>query len=240
MGDPMREVVDPFLAAADGVTGGPYAAVLYGSLARGDFLPGRSDINLLLVFPALPARLLDDLRPALRAWHGRGFPPPLLFTAEEWARAVDVHQLELADILSSYRVLRGSDPVAGLRPDPGLLRRALEQEFRGKVLRLRQAYGTAGDDPRALGATATASAGTMLVLLRGVVTLHGGAVPPATPALLEAAGRASGADLAPVAAVVARRPDAAWSCSATEFSAYLAAVTAVAHHVDRFDPGVSR
>lgn len=238
--DPMRDVVQPFLAAADGASTEPYAAVLYGSLARGEFLPGRSDINLLVILPGIWPRLLDELRPGLRAWAGHGFPPPLLFTTEEWARAHDVYQLELADILASYRVLRGQDPVAGRRLDPRLLRRALERELRGKVLRLRQAYGTAGSEPETLGATATASAGTALVMLRGVLALHGLPVPTTTPALLEAAARCTGLDLAPVGAVAAHRPDHRWACPAADFAAYLAAVTAVADHVDRFDPGEPR
>lgn len=240
MSDPVREVVEPFLAAVDSAAGGPYSAVLYGSLARGEFLPGRSDINLLVVLPDVWPGLLDDLRPGLRTWFGHGFPPPLLFTAEEWGRAHDVYQLELADILVAYQVLRGPDPVAGVRLDPGLLRRALERELRGKVLRLRQAYGTAGLEPGTLGATATQSIGTVLVLLRGVLAMHGRPVPPDTPALLEAAAHQAGVDLGALGMVAAHRPDRRWSCSAAEFTAYLAAVTAVAHHVDRFDPGVPR
>jgi hypothetical protein len=240
MADPMREVVEPFLAVVDSAAGGPYSAVLYGSLARGEFLPGRSDINLLVVLPDIWPGLLDDLRPGLRNWYGHGFPPPLLFTAQEWGWAHDVYQLELADILASYQVLRGPDPVAGVRLEPGLLRRALERELRGKVLRLRQAYGTAGQEPETLGATATQSAGTVLVLLRGVLAMHGHPVPQATSALLEAAAHQTGADLTAVGVAVAHRPDRRWSCSAAEFTAYLAAVSAVAHHVDRFDPGVPR
>lgn len=238
--DPMHGVVDPFLAAADDAADTPYTAVLYGSLARGEFVPGRSDINLLVVFPEVWPRLLDGLRPALRTWHGHGFPPPLLFTAEEWARAHDVYQLELADILASYRVLRGQDPVASTRLQPSLLRRALERELRGKVLRLRQAYGTAGDEPETLGSIATASAGTMLVMLRGVLAMHGVPVPPKTVDLLEAVGRRLGLDVAPVGAVAAHRPDKRWACPPAEFMAYLAAVTTVADHVDRFDTGEPR
>src|SRR5690606_38427412 len=64
--DPMRDVVEPFLAAADGASTEAYAAVLYGSLARGEYVPGRSDINLLVIFPGIWPRLLDELRPGLR------------------------------------------------------------------------------------------------------------------------------------------------------------------------------
>ncbi|HEX9892460.1 MAG TPA: nucleotidyltransferase domain-containing protein, partial [Gemmatimonadales bacterium] len=38
-----------FLERADVVFGPQYSAVLHGSAVRGDYLPGRSDLNLLVV-----------------------------------------------------------------------------------------------------------------------------------------------------------------------------------------------
>ncbi len=43
-----------------------------------------------------------------------------------------------------YRVLRGSDPLAGMEVRPADLRAALEREFRGKLMRLRQGYALYG------------------------------------------------------------------------------------------------
>ena len=49
MRESVARVVDPFLTEADKALGQGYSAVLYGSAARGDFVPGRSNINLMLV-----------------------------------------------------------------------------------------------------------------------------------------------------------------------------------------------
>ena len=46
-----------------------------------------------------------------------------------------------------YQVLRGADPLQGVRVDRADLRKALEREFRGKLLRLRQGYATYAPDP---------------------------------------------------------------------------------------------
>jgi hypothetical protein len=80
----------------------------------------------------------------------------------------------------------------------------------------------------------------MLVMLRGVLAMHGVPVPPKTVDLLEAVGRRLGLDVAPVGEVAAHRPDKRWACPAAQFMAYLAAVATVADHVDRFDTGEPR
>ena len=64
MHDSVDRVVTPFLAAADAALGAGYSALLYGSAARGDYIAGRSDINLMLV--------LDDPSPGAPASAGSG------------------------------------------------------------------------------------------------------------------------------------------------------------------------
>ena len=49
------EIIEPFLAKVDAAAGAGYSAVLYGSVARGEDIPGLSDINLLLVLDRLNA-----------------------------------------------------------------------------------------------------------------------------------------------------------------------------------------
>lgn len=240
MRDPMAAVVDPFLEAIDPVAGAGWSAVLYGSLARGHFVPERSDINLMLVLPELAHTTLDGFRTGMERWSTAGYPPPLLFTAAEWIRAQDVYQVELADMLVGYRVLRGPDPLATARVRPADLRRQLERELRGKLLRLRQGYALLGDDPAGMGELALRSVPTVLVLLRGLLAM-GGAPAAVTPAeVVAGAEAATGLDLQPIGRVAARRTEPRWECSQQEFLTYLAAVTSVADFVDRFDPGEPR
>jgi hypothetical protein len=240
MRDPMAAVVEPFLEAIDPVAGAGWSAVLYGSLARGHFVPERSDINLMLVLPALDRATLDGFRAGMERWSTAGYPPPLLFTAAEWIRAQDVYQVELADMLVGYRVLRGPDPLGTARVRAPELRRQLERELRGKLLRLRQGYTLVGDDPAGMGELALRSAPTVLVLLRGVLAMTG-APPAVTPSdVVSGAEAATGLGLQPIGAAAAHRHEPRWECSQQEFLNYTAAVTSVADFVDRFDPGEPR
>jgi hypothetical protein len=133
----------------------------------------------------------------------------------------------------SYQVLRGSDPLAGVQVDLGDLRKALEREFRGKLLRLRQGYSTYAPEPAALGSLGLQSAATILVLLRGVLTVAGKPVPTEASELAGAAAALVGFEPEHLLHVVRHRSDREWRCGATEFENYMTAVEQTAQFVDQ-------
>ena len=158
----------------------------------------------------------------------------------EWARATDVFPIEIADMRCGYEVLRGPDPVAGLQVAPADLRRALEREFRGKLLRLRQGYVAAAGDPVALGLLAERSSGTFLVLLRALLVLLGHSVPAEAVEVVAAAAGAMGMDGEPLLNVVRHRVERGWRCPPGEFEGYLDAVASAATFLDQLQLGDQR
>lgn len=231
------KIVEPFLAAVDQAGAGSYSAVLYGSAARGGYVPGRSDVNLLLVFERLDPDTLHRLARPFERWPRNGAAPPLIASAGEWARASDVFPLEITDMRTGYEVLRGSDPIAGLTVRPADLRQALEREFRGKLLRLRQGYVAAERDAGALGELGLASVPTILVLFRGLLALSGGRIPDAHAELVRAAAGVAGFDAEAVLVPLAHRSDRRWKWDPGEFERYLSAVERAAAYVDNLQPG---
>jgi hypothetical protein len=240
MRDAVDRVLGPFLSQVDAALGGGYSAVLYGSAARGDFVPGRSDLNLILVTDDLSPARLSALGAAFAAWRKSGYEPPLVILRSEWARASDVFPIEITDMRCGYQVLRGGDPVSGLQVAPGDLRHALEREFRGKLLRLRQGYMAAAGDPAALGALAGRSSATFLVLLRALLVLLGRPVPHEPVEVAASAAAAMGVDGEPLLNVVRHRGDRDWRCSPAEFEGYLDAVARAATFLDQLQLGDER
>lgn len=237
MHESVDRVVAPFLGAADAALGSGYSALLYGSAARGDYIAGRSNINLMLVLDdASPARL-RAMAPAFTAWTKVMPEPPLVITRTEWARASDVFPIEITDMRAGYQVLRGSDPLTGARVDRADLRQALERELRGKLLRLRQGYAAAAGDEKRLGELAAGSAGAILVLLRSLLTLADRPVPAAPAALAAEAAEVVGAAPAGLVVPVERRGQRGWRCSPQEFEQYLDAVAHAAGYVDQLQLG---
>jgi predicted nucleotidyltransferase len=235
--DAVEQVVEPFLTAADAVLGPGYSALLYGSAARGDYVPGRSDINLLLILDAVAPPTLRGLGPAFAAWRKSSPHPPLVIARAEWDRADDTFPIELADMRTAYRVLRGADPLAGRAVDRADLRRAVERELRGKLLRLRQGYVAAAADQALLGEVAGRSAATIMVLLRAILVLLDRAVPGNPLELAAAAAGAIGVDGEPLLDVIRHRAEAGWRCTPREFEEYLDTVARATVFVDQLQLG---
>lgn len=237
MADIIQRVVDPFLADCDRLLGAGYSAVLHGSVARGEYLEGWSDVNLLLVLESAEPEVLRALTVPFAAWGKHHLAPPLLLSRAEWHRASDAFPVEITDIRSAYRVLRGSDPMTEVAVRPQDLRAALERDLRGKLLRLRQGYVALAADPGALAALARDTIPSVIVLLRGVLVLAGAQVPVPRAAVADIAWRVTGIDTTPLKEILAHLGDGAWACPAELFTAYLAVVEAVLRHVDHLTPG---
>jgi predicted nucleotidyltransferase len=240
MRDSVARVVDAFLGETDSALGQGYSAILYGSAARGDYIPGRSDINLMLVIDQLSPQVLRSLGRGFAAWRKAAREPPLVLSRAEWNRASDAFPIEISDMRSSYKVLRGADPLQGAQVDAADLRKALEREFRGKLLRLRQGYATYAPDPAALGGLGLQSAATILVLLRGVLTLLGKPVPHDSLELAVQAAAAVGFEGEHLLHVVRHREDREWRCDAPEFENYMEAVEHTARFLDQLQIGDQR
>jgi hypothetical protein len=240
MRDAVDRVVGPFLSQVDSVLGNGYSAVLYGSAARDDFVPGRSNLNLMLITDDLSPARLAGLGAAFAIWRKSGYEPPLVILRSEWGRATDVFPIEITDMRCGYEVLRGPDPLAGLQVALADLRQALEREFRGKLLRLRQGYVAAGGDSVLLGQLAGRSSGTILVLLRCLLALLGRSVPSEPMEVAGAAAAAMGIEGEPLLNVIRHRAERGWRCPSGEFEGYLEAVARAAAFLDQLQLGDQR
>ncbi len=235
--DELDKALDALVTQLDDATASGYSALLYGSAARGDWIAGKSDVNLMLVVADASPEALRALAPSIGAWHKRGLTPPLIIGRAEWDRAADVFPIEITDMRLAYRVLRGPDPVASVVVEPEELRRALESELRGKLVRLRQAYIRFGDVAVTLGGFATSSMPALLVLLRCINVLLGrapGANPEETIAALSAE---LGPDAEAIVEIAAHRRDKKWQCPPATFARYLEAVRRAVDLVDHLQRG---
>ena len=237
MTEVVQKIVEPFLRECDRLLGGGYSAVLHGSVVRGEYLAGWSDVNLLLVLESATPDVLGALSGPFAAWAKSHQPPPLLLSRAEWRRAADVFPVELTDIRSAYRVLRGEDPLLEVSVRPAELRAALERDLRGRLLRLRQGYVALAADPGALAGLARSTAPSVVVLLRAALVLAGAQLPAVRADVAAAAGLVFGFPRAPLTDILAHLGDGNWTCTPECFAGYLAAVEATVRYVDHLTPG---
>ncbi len=227
----------PLLRELDSGFGSGYSAILFGSAAREDFVAGHSDVNLMLVLPVLDAAALRKLSPAFARWRRTGNPPPLLLTPSELVRSADAFPLEIHDLKTAHRVIRGSDPLSGLTVRPADLRVALERDARGKLLRLRQGYAEAEAKADRLTQLARLTVGGVLLLCRAVLALARRPVPADPVAMIGDVAGLAGFPPAALAELAARRGESSWRCTPERFEAYLATVERLVGFLDELHMG---
>lgn len=211
------------------------ALVLYGSATTGEASAGATGYRALVVLARVRPSDLRAGREPVSEWVESGHPPPVYFSEEEIEHASDVFPIEFLDMMDHRRVLAGRDPFDGLDVSTRHLRHQVEFELRGKLIRLRELYIPASDDPRRLTALLVESLGTFAKLFRFAMRLTGGPDAAGRRESVRAAVAHFGLDAAPfdriLAALDAGRPMAEADAHET-FGAYLEQIQRVVDAVD--------
>lgn len=147
--------------------------LLYGSAVRGEFLPGRSNLNILLLVPSYDSAVLKQYSALHRQWSKEQIVVPLFLTEEELRFSAAVFPLEFLEIQEQHRVLSGRDPFIGFHVKTDRLREAVVQGLMSHLLRLRQRYVEGSGGAEATTILLPLSITSTLPLLRGVQRLLG-------------------------------------------------------------------
>ncbi|MCX5833502.1 MAG: nucleotidyltransferase domain-containing protein [Deltaproteobacteria bacterium] len=119
---------------------GLQSIILYGSGARGDYRPGKSDINFLIVLSEEGIDAIDRASGSLRRWRKKMVTTPLFMTQTFICTSLGAYPVEFLNMKRSYVVVYGGDVLKNLSFDPVALRHQCERELRGKLLLLRTAF----------------------------------------------------------------------------------------------------
>ena len=147
--------------------------LLYGSAVRGEFLPGRSNLNILLLVPSYDSVILKQYSAVHRRWSKEQIVVPLFLTEEELRFSATVFPLEFLEIQEQHRVLGGRDPFIGFHVKTDRLREAVVQGLMSHLMRLRQRYVEGSGGAEATTILLPLSITSVLPLLRGVQRLLG-------------------------------------------------------------------
>lgn len=145
--------------------------LLYGSAVRGEFMPGRSNLNILLVMSSCDLAVLKKYDGIHKRWSKEQVVVPLFLTAADFQSAASVFPLEYQDIQEGHRVLWGQDPFVGLKIDSRHLALEVLQALRGNLLRLRQRLVEGRSSEEAITILLSLSITGLLPALRGLQRL---------------------------------------------------------------------
>jgi predicted nucleotidyltransferase len=153
------------------------AIILYGSGARGEYIPKKSDINFLVVLTDNGMDRLGDATSLVAKWQKRKIPVPLFLTKTYIESSLDAFPLEFFNIKSAYQVIHGEDILAELPIKKEDLRLQCERELKAKLLLLRESYLQAHGEGRQLRALVKQSIPAFIAIFKALLYLKGEEIP---------------------------------------------------------------
>ncbi|MBD3335396.1 MAG: hypothetical protein GF355_07750 [Candidatus Eisenbacteria bacterium] len=149
------------------------SVILYGSAARGDFRPGRSDVNFLVVVEDLSPEKLRRTQSRTKDWRRERVATPLFLRRKLIQTSLDSYPLEFLSMMASYRVLQGEDALADLKISSDDVRLQCEREVKSKLLLLREAYVESGGSRHVMRDIVAQSLPAMTAIFQGLLYLQG-------------------------------------------------------------------
>ncbi len=185
---PVREGLTHFcdqlrIAAGDALV----SIILYGGLARGEYAPQSSDVNVMVVFKQVTVALLDAIAPVIEQAR-RDFDLSVMTLDEsDIAVSAEVFPIKFRDIQRHHRLLHGQPVLAQMDITRERLQRQCVRELQNIQLRLRQLFLQRSRRPELLEDALEHQVSSFLHDLAVVVELRTGVVPVTKTATVEAA-----------------------------------------------------
>jgi predicted nucleotidyltransferase len=187
---PVREGLERLCSQLQGALGDSLVSVvLYGGLAKGEYIPGASNVNVTVVVREADVATLDRIAAPVQ-WGLQAFRlAAMVLTEEDLRTSTDAFPVKFQDLRRHHVVLYGKDVLAGLEISREHLRLRCEQEIRNLLFRLRQFYLLRSQFPEAVETTLTRAVSSLLASLAVLVELKTGQTPCGKDEIVEAAGK---------------------------------------------------
>ncbi len=165
---------------------------IYGSSTGPNYSPNHSDINSVFI---VRDHRFDILRKSLQIV-GEGLrqkiAAPLFLTKEYIQSSLDVFPMEFGDMKENHLLVFGEDVLSSLDINEDYVRLFCEQQIKGKLLRIRQAYLTVGLNRKGMETLLKDSLNSLIPIFRNLLRLKGKTPPPHKMELIKQIGQEFG------------------------------------------------
>lgn len=135
-------VVENFFQRVESIFSGRVDSIyLYGSVVTQDYQAGKSDINSLVLVDRFQFDDAKAMQPVVKDGLKHRVVAPLILGLEMFERSVDTFPLEFIQIQENHVQIFGEpDRVAQLVIPRDVLRLKIEEQIKGKLIRLREVF----------------------------------------------------------------------------------------------------
>jgi len=149
------------------------AILVYGSAAGINYTHGVSNINVAIIVNNLDFAVLKQSVPLIKWGRKHKMATPLILTREYVMHSLDVFPVEFSEIKEQHKVIFGEDIFKDLDIPVKDVRLLCEQQVKGKLLHLRQAYLDIGSNPSVLKNLLLSALSDLVPVFRQLIILKG-------------------------------------------------------------------
>ena len=182
--------------------------LVHGSVARGEYRPGESDVDAIVILKEATFAQLESIANAMQVARYSARIEAMILTEAEIAGASDVFPLLYDDIKHCHFLLAGRDPFSAIEVHDTHRRLRIEQELREVRIRLRRVGTDAAGAREALGGALVRKITQVRAPMHALLKLKGITCPPDLAAVTAKTCEHYGIDAAPLRAA-REMPDAA-------------------------------
>src|SRR6056297_807084 len=178
----VNDLKENFVPVLQELFGGDLQAVImYGSAAKGTYVAGVSDVNLLLLTGETHPEAIMKLGNRAKKPINKHRLSVQFLTTSEFKNSADVFPMEYLDIQNSHIIVWGSADLDALKIESTYLRHQVEERLRGSVHALRQALFASQGKSKLLSGVLTEWFGSQAALFRALLRLAEAPTVPEEP-----------------------------------------------------------
>ncbi len=211
----VRERLEEFTRNLEAVLGDALVGILvHGSVVRGEYRPGESDVDVIVILDKADFAQLDAIGNAMQLARYSARIEAMILIESEIAGASDAFPLLYDEIKQRHILVAGRDPFKGVEVHDTHRRLRIEQELREAQIRMRRAVTDAFGAREAIAGAVVRKVKQVRAPLHALLALKGIACAPDLPSVLAKIGETYGVDVAPLRGA-REAPDAAHAALVT-------------------------
>ncbi len=170
----VKKFIEPYLGKIVAIhKDNVLSVVLYGSATGEFYVPGKSDINLVIILKNLDFRVLKSSLKIVNRGINKKITAPLFMSVGHVETSKDAFPVEFLEIKENHILLYGQDIFAEISIKQNHLRLSCEREIKGKIIRLREAYLEVGLRKKGVEALMKESLTSLIPVFRALLRLKG-------------------------------------------------------------------
>lgn len=186
---PVKDAYIPFAKRLIALHGDNLSSIfLYGSATGANYIPKCSDINSVMVVKKIGFETLQKSLKLIASVRAKRIIAPLILTEAHIHSSRDVFPIEFLDMKDNSVVIFGTDFLKDLQIEGEHVRLFCEQQIKGKLIRIRQAYLEVGLKRRGTELLLRESLNSLIPVFRSLLKVKAVLVPADKKELLKKIG----------------------------------------------------